>query len=129
VKFQKPTHHKFHFFLCATSQHSSLFQEVILEQTVYVQSSLVLSIAYCLSLRAKHRGSANVHAATGRQMCFHVSLVCGWNSAVSHSSCWTKQAKIIAVYLTGKAIESSPISGLKRPLMLLEVEAPRISTQ
>jgi len=55
--------------------------------------------------------------------------VCGWNSAVSHPSCWTKQDKIIAVYLTGKAIESSPITGLKRPLLVPEVEGPRISTQ
>jgi hypothetical protein len=70
VKFQKRTHHKFSLFLCATSQHSSLFEEVILEQTVYVQSSLILSIA--LTLRAKHRGSANVQAETSRQMC-----VCG----------------------------------------------------
>ena len=99
MKFHKPTHHKFSLFLCATSKQSLLFQEVILEQTVYVQSSSVLSIA--LSLRAKHRGSANVKAATGRQIFFHVSLVCSSNSAASHSSCYTKQGKIFAVYFTG----------------------------
>jgi hypothetical protein len=62
-------------------------------------------------------------------MCFHVSFVCGWNSAASHSSYWRKQAKIITVYLRGKAIESSPITGLNRPMVLLEVEVPRIARQ